>query len=41
MAHIYCIGGGEGGGRIGRYRVFGGIEGGKVIGIKGNGRDEQ
>ena len=33
MACICCIGGEEGG-RIGRYRVFGGIEGGKVIGIK-------
>ena len=34
MAHIYYIGGGEGGGKIGRCRVFGGIEGGKVIGIE-------
>ena len=33
MAHIYCMGGKEGG-RIGCYRVFRGIEGGKVIGIK-------
>jgi len=34
MAHIYCIGGGKEGGRIGHYRVFRGIEGGKVIGIE-------
>ena len=34
MARICCIGGGEEGGRIGRCRVFGGIEGGKVISIK-------
>ena len=34
MARIYCIGGDKGGGRIGRCRVFGGIEGGKVIGIE-------
>ena len=34
MARIYYIGGGEEGGRISHYRVFGGIEGGKVIGIE-------
>ena len=34
MARIYYIGGGEEGGRIGYCRVFGGIEGGKVISIK-------
>ena len=39
MACICCIEGGEEGknkeeGRIGRYRVFRGIEGGKVISIE-------
>ena len=34
MARICCIGGGKEGGRINHYRVFGGIEGGKVIGIE-------
>jgi len=34
MARIYYMGGGEEGGRIGRYGVFGGIEGGKVVGIE-------
>jgi len=34
MARIYYIGGGKEGGRIGRYRVFGGIEGGKVVSIE-------
>ena len=34
MARICYIGGGKEGDRISRYRVFGGIEGGKVIGIK-------
>ena len=33
MARICCIGG-EKEGRISYYRVFGSIEGGKVIGIK-------
>ena len=33
MARIYYIRGEEGG-RISHYRVFGGIEGGKVIGIE-------
>ena len=44
MARICCIGGGEERGRISRYGVFGGIEGGKVIGrgyIKFIGYDEQ
>ena len=34
MACIYCIEGGEEGGRISHYRVFRGIEGGKVISIE-------
>jgi len=34
MARIYCIEGGKEGGRIGRCGVFGGIEGGKVVGIE-------
>ena len=34
MAYIYYIGGNKEGGRIGYYRVFGGIEGGKVISIE-------
>ena len=34
MACIYYIGGGEKGGRISHYRVFGGIEKEKVISIE-------
>ena len=34
MARICYIGGGKEGGRIGYCRVFGGIEGEKVISIK-------
>ena len=34
MAYIYCIERGKEGDRISRYRVFGGIKGGKVIGIE-------
>ena len=34
MARIYYIGGGKEEGRIGHYRVFRGIEKGKVISIK-------
>jgi len=34
MACIYYIGGGKEGGRISCYGVFGGIEGGKVVGIE-------
>jgi hypothetical protein len=34
IARIYYIGGGKEGGRISQCGVFGGIEGGKVIGIE-------
>ena len=34
MAYICYIRGGKGGGRMGHYKVFRGIEGGKVIGIE-------
>ena len=34
IARIYYIGGGKEGGRISHCGVFGGIEGGKVVGIE-------